>query len=607
MYDDKASSPSRRGRCSSRFVRTLIGSFAFLRMSFDAGKQNLWEGDPVGYVRLSVDEYESFGTPVSAATSFLFSLASNRTKTTFMPILGFIIMRHPDVSGNTEQFLLQFCDARVSERGGVCEVLGTVTKEALQWSSDEHLNVNFRTVAAELDDPEFPVRVQAALALTEMVLFQDGRVAASQEDAARVRCVRCAVPESLNYGWPGIVGGVLKFRDIREAITAHMALEELEGDDDGDLAEGEKILDMNEDDQDVWDEDSAYLGMLANEVGRGGFPDERFAHTRRVRVSEKKSEKAKEGGEDSDDDDEISEELLYFSALDTMQNAPVYQAATTSLTLEQQTLLMEVMRAACQRDKPSIPSPSLDHSFSFHHRYSHPPSHYVAVSLAPRVSFRHHDLYITFKLFTETNSADIPGYPPRLIYDVAFPDSTCGMKRLVLIILRLKNQGWRVHAYRSGESTCIVHAPDDTVREGTKTESGFSRISRERVDNCRSHPHQPKHAQTRMHGCRRAREVQDDIKAHVHAVHAVPVRNEAAEDAVCEEHSRIRLVHRFPQLLDVGQDRDVRGDDEDVVIGAVEPGMLGDLGELGGERGECGEGGGEGGMPRWAKARWGYT
>jgi hypothetical protein len=107
-----------------------------------------------------------------------------------------------------------------------------------------------------------------------------------------------------------------------------------------------------------------------------------------------------------------------------------------------------------------------------------------------------------------------------------------------------------------------------------------------------------------MHGCQRAREVQDDIKAHVHAV---PVRNEAAEDAVCEEHSRIHLVHRFPQLLDVGQDRDVRGDDEDVVIGAVEPGMLGDLGELGGECGECGEGGGEGGMPRWAKARWGYT
>jgi hypothetical protein len=52
-------------------------------------------------------------------------------------------------------------------------VLGTVTKEGLKWSSSEHLNVHFRAVAAALDDPEFPVRVQAALALTEMVIMHD--------------------------------------------------------------------------------------------------------------------------------------------------------------------------------------------------------------------------------------------------------------------------------------------------------------------------------------------------------------------------------------------------------------------------------------------------
>ncbi|KAJ7367376.1 hypothetical protein DFH08DRAFT_837337 [Mycena albidolilacea] len=123
-----------------------------------------------------------------------------------------------------------------------------------------------------------------------------------------------AVPESLNYGWPGIAGGVLKiFIDLPEAIAARKALEELEsGDDDG------KILNMNEDDEDVWDEDSAYLEMLANEV--------------------QKSEKNEEDGEDSDDDDEISEELLYILQCPghpfQMQNAPVSQAATTSLTLE---------------------------------------------------------------------------------------------------------------------------------------------------------------------------------------------------------------------------------------------------------------------------------
>lgn len=36
------------------------------------------------------DEYENFNSPVSAATSFLFSLASNRTKSTFLPILAFV-------------------------------------------------------------------------------------------------------------------------------------------------------------------------------------------------------------------------------------------------------------------------------------------------------------------------------------------------------------------------------------------------------------------------------------------------------------------------------------------------------------------------------------
>ncbi|KAJ7364882.1 armadillo-type protein [Mycena albidolilacea] len=678
-------------------VQTLVESFVFPQLSFNAGRQSLWEGDPVDYVRISVDEYESFATPVSAATSFLFSLASNRTKTTFMPILGFIngvlrsgapaaqrfgalnmtaalgpwIMRHPEVSSNMEQFLLQFVTPEFSSAEGymraiACEVLGTFTKEGLKWSSDEHLNVNFRAVATALDDPEFPVRVQAALALTELILLHDsvktavspqvGKViqdllkmsdetdldilnrsmevmveafqtellpvaaqltarlcdsylrlakdnlaavgdpelgevswdaalggdddktyaamgvaktigtiisaidsspeilaqvqeviipiisftlknkildlfdnmydlvdsltfklraispnlwpvfeltynlfksdavdfleemlpsldnfvsygsdvvktrpdyqrmlldiyqtsitseqlgendrvngcklaesillnlrgsvddllqpiivtALSQLDKAETAALRLAnlevlinavlynpaaalhimettqagfarkffdswfaaindhnkmprvhdkklsimalcallemapgaVPESLNDGWPGIVGGVLKiFKDLPEAIAARKALEELDDEDEDDLAD-EKILNMNEDDEDVWDEDSAYLEMLANEGAR----------------LREKSEKAEEGGEDSDDDDddEISEELGYFSALDTvnpyasfkqalttfqMQNAPVYQAATTSLTLEQQTLLMEVMRIAEQ-------------------------------------------------------------------------------------------------------------------------------------------------------------------------------------------------------------------------------------------------------------------
>ncbi|KAJ7690433.1 hypothetical protein B0H14DRAFT_2652404 [Mycena olivaceomarginata] len=65
---------------------------------------------------------------------------------------------------------------------GRCTVLDTITKEGLQWLSAEnvrqHLKVNFCMVAAVLDDPEFPLCVQAALALTEM---SRQHVAASQE------------------------------------------------------------------------------------------------------------------------------------------------------------------------------------------------------------------------------------------------------------------------------------------------------------------------------------------------------------------------------------------------------------------------------------------
>ncbi|KAJ6504734.1 armadillo-type protein [Mycena vitilis] len=677
-------------------VQTLVESFVFPQLSFNAGRQALWEGDPVDYVRVSVDEYESFATPVSAATSFLFSLASNRTKTTFMPILGFIngvlrsnapapqrfgalnmtaalgpwIMRHPDLSGGMEQFVLQFVTPEFGSAEGymraiACEVLGTFTKSGMKFSSPENLNVHLRAVSAALDDPEFPVRVQAALALTEMVLVYDEVKAAvspqvskviqdllkmsdetdldilnrsmevmveafqtelmpvaaqltarlcdsylrlikeslvadetelenqsleaimtgdddktyaamgvaktigtiissidsspeilaqvqeviipvitftfkhkildlfdnmydlldsltfklraispnlwpvfeltynlfksdavdfleemlpsldnfvsygsdviktrpdyqrmlldiyttaitseqlgendrvngcklaesillnlrgsvddalqsiivtalSQLDKAETAALRLAnlevlinavlynpaaalhimestqpgmarkffdawfvaindhskmprvhdkklsimalcallemapgaVPETLKDGWAGIVGGVLKiFKDLPGAIEARKALQaEEEEEDEDDLVE-EKLLNMNEDDEDVWDEDSAYLEMLANEGAR----------------LREKSEKAEEGVEDDsddDDDDEITEELGYFSALDSvnpyasfkqalttfqMQNGPMYQAATTSLNLEQQTVLMEVMRIA---------------------------------------------------------------------------------------------------------------------------------------------------------------------------------------------------------------------------------------------------------------------
>jgi len=164
-----------------------------------------------------------------------------------------------------------------------------------------------------------------------------------------------AVPETLKDGWPGIVGGVLKiFKDLPAAVEARKALEDADDEEGEDELIEEKMLNMNEDDEDVWDEDSAYLELLANEGAR----------------LREKSEKAEVGDDDDEDDedDEITEELGYFSALDNvdpyvsfkqalttfqMQNGPVYQAATTSLSLDEQTLLMEVMRIAETQTAPA--------------------------------------------------------------------------------------------------------------------------------------------------------------------------------------------------------------------------------------------------------------
>lgn len=122
------------------------------------------------------------------------------------------IMRHPEVKNNMEQFILQFvtpkfADTRPYLRAIVrlpsttrahlsyitqaLEILGTATKHGLAWSNkavrvssfwkveadvigmEQNLEHHFTIVVSSLDDPELPVRVQAALALTELVLVHE--------------------------------------------------------------------------------------------------------------------------------------------------------------------------------------------------------------------------------------------------------------------------------------------------------------------------------------------------------------------------------------------------------------------------------------------------
>jgi len=156
------------------------------------------------------------------------------------------------------------------------------------------------------------------------------------------------VPEPLREGWPGIVGGILKlFKGLPKAIEDRKALEmELQEDSDDDE---ETALNLAETDDDVWDDDSAYMELLAEQSAR---------------LRERAENRETNGDDDeSDDDAQIEEELGFISPIDNvnpytsfkqalttfqMQNSLGYQASTTVLDIEQQAMLMEVMRIAEQ-------------------------------------------------------------------------------------------------------------------------------------------------------------------------------------------------------------------------------------------------------------------
>ena len=84
----------RQGRSCGRWILWItrgflsVSPFFFLTshssFTLEACKTNSFLSLPF------LDEYESYSTPVSAATAFLFSLVSNGIKTTFLPVLGVI-------------------------------------------------------------------------------------------------------------------------------------------------------------------------------------------------------------------------------------------------------------------------------------------------------------------------------------------------------------------------------------------------------------------------------------------------------------------------------------------------------------------------------------
>ncbi|KAF8500772.1 armadillo-type protein [Russula emetica] len=197
--------------------QSLVSNFVFPNLSFTPARQELWQSDPIDYTRTSIDEYENYSSPVAAATTFLCQLVSSRTKVTFLPILHFVngildshptapqrfgalnmlsalapfAMRHPDVKGKMEDFTMKFVYPEFAApegymRAAASEVVAAEVRNRIIWTSDENLSKVFRAVAAGLDDTELPVRVHAALTLTEMVSSHDSVKAAVSPQVGKV-------------------------------------------------------------------------------------------------------------------------------------------------------------------------------------------------------------------------------------------------------------------------------------------------------------------------------------------------------------------------------------------------------------------------------------
>ncbi|KAI0029851.1 ARM repeat-containing protein [Vararia minispora EC-137] len=179
---------------------TLVSRFAFPHLSFTPAKQNLWDLDPVDFVRTSLDAWGEYSSPVAAATSFTLQLVQSRPKATFMPILNFInsvltsraappqrygalnitailgplILRLSDIKSSMESVIVQhvlpeFQSQNAFMRYIAAELVGAAESNNIKWANEQHLQAAFQAIAAAMQDPELPIRVQAALCLAEMI------------------------------------------------------------------------------------------------------------------------------------------------------------------------------------------------------------------------------------------------------------------------------------------------------------------------------------------------------------------------------------------------------------------------------------------------------
>ncbi|KAJ1658971.1 Nonsense-mediated mRNA decay protein 5 [Dispira simplex] len=187
-------------------TEALVKHFIYPQLMYTADDEELWQDNPADFVHKKLDPLEDFESPVTAANNLLVDLATDRRKHSFMLILSFInkvvlsyadedpvtrddrckdaalamlgglarIVLHPKspVRGNMEAFLVQHVFPEFRSPNPFLRLRALMVYldfSDLELRNSKLLPEITHEVLLLLQDPQVPVRVQAAMSLQPLV------------------------------------------------------------------------------------------------------------------------------------------------------------------------------------------------------------------------------------------------------------------------------------------------------------------------------------------------------------------------------------------------------------------------------------------------------
>eukprot|EP00096_Caligus_rogercresseyi_P006978 TRINITY_DN2413_c0_g2_i1.p1 TRINITY_DN2413_c0_g2~~TRINITY_DN2413_c0_g2_i1.p1 ORF type:complete len:1047 (+),score=461.56 TRINITY_DN2413_c0_g2_i1:392-3142(+) len=198
-------------RIMKPYMFQVIQTVVFPLMSYSRKDAELWEADPYEYIRLKFDIFEDFVSPVTAAQTLLHSSCKKRKEMLpktmshllgvlqspestpsqkdgalhMIGTLGDILLKKKNFKDEMESFLVKivFPEFRAREghlRARACWMLHYLS--GMKFESSEVLAEAIRlSIASLLEDKEAPVKVEAAIALKNILGMHEPRARATVE------------------------------------------------------------------------------------------------------------------------------------------------------------------------------------------------------------------------------------------------------------------------------------------------------------------------------------------------------------------------------------------------------------------------------------------